>query len=112
MEEPAEKADWLAFGLQFIFGLLVGCVVGIASIRRRRHGIWLQDELILPYLAGAALIGAGLGALLGDRLWMGSFYRVLPPDAPAHSKTSQVVAIATIVLGAALAGHTLFRHFY
>jgi len=111
MEEPSENADWLAFGLQFIFGVAVGCFLGLVVIVRRHHGIWLHEELIFLFLAGTGLIGAGLGSLRGDRLWIGSSYRVIAPDAPTHSRTSRAVAVCAMVLGAALAGYSLFRHF-
>ena len=111
MQEFPGKADWLSFVLHFIFGLFVGCALGLLTICRRRHGIWLQEELVLPYLSGTSLIFAGLGAKLGDRLWLGNSYRVIPPDAPNHDRFSFCLSILSIVFGAALAAISLFRHF-
>ncbi len=111
MQESPDKADWLSFVMHFIFGLLVGGALGLFTICRRRHGIWLQEELILPYLSGTALIFGGLGAKLGDRLWMGDNYRVIPPNVPTHNKASFCLSILAMVLGGILAALSLFRHF-
>ncbi len=112
MQEFARKPDWLSFGLHFVFGLIVGCVLGFMTITRRRHGIWLHEDLILPYLCGASLIFAGLGAKLGDRLWLGMNYRVIPPDVPSHSAITYYLSIVTVFSGIGLAGFALFQHFY
>jgi hypothetical protein len=111
MREYSSKANWLSFVLHFIFGLFVGCLGGLVLISRRRHGIWLNHELILPYLIGAALVGAGLGARLGDRLWIGLNYLVIPPDAPIHSKWSYYLSLFVTSLGAIIVALSLFRHF-
>ena len=112
MHESESKADWLSFVLHFIFGLIVGCIIGLVTILRRREGIWLQEELILPYLAGTSLIGGGLGAKFGDRLWMGSSYRVIPPDAPHHNRLSLYFSNLSVLLGFGLAATSLFKHFF
>lgn len=112
MRPAPGKADWLTFVLHFLFGLIVGCVIGLCFIARRRHGIWLDEELILPYLCGTSLIGAGLGAKLGDRLWIGDNYRIIPPDAPSHSKLSRFLFLLSIVSGTALTTSSLWRHFF
>lgn len=111
MEEYSKKANWLAFVLHSIFGLFVGCISGLVLISRKRQGIWLNDELIFPYLIGAALVGAGLGARLGDRLWIGHRYLVIPPDAPAHSKWSYYLSLFVTCVGAIIVGISLFLHF-
>ena len=112
MQESPAKADWLSFVLHFIFGLFVGCVLGFLTISRRRHGIWLQEELIIPYLSGTSLICAGLGAKLGDRLWIGDNYRVIPPSAPNHDRVSFYLSVLATVFGIGLAAFALFRHFF
>ena len=111
MQDAPEKADWISFVLHFVFGLFVGCLVGFITISRRRHGIWLQEELILPYLSGTSLFCAGLGAKLGDRLWIGDNYRVIPPDSAKHNRRSILASMISIVCGAGLAVVSLFLHF-
>jgi hypothetical protein len=111
MQDAPEKADWISFVLHFVFGLFVGCFVGFITISRRRHGIWLQEELILPYLSGSSLFCAGLGAKLGDRLWIGDNYRVIPPDSAKHNRRSILASMISIVCGAGLAVVSLFLHF-
>lgn len=112
MQKSPEKADWLSFVLHFIFGLFVGCFLGLLTITRRSHGIWLREELTLPYLAGTSLLCAGLGAKLGDRLWIGNNYRVIPPIAPQHDRISFCLSMLAIILGSALAAISVFRHFF
>lgn len=111
MQSTSDKADWLSFILHFVFGLVVGCILGFVTISRRRHGIWLQEELILPYLSGTSLIVAGFGARMGDRLWVGNNYRIIPPNGNRHSRFSLFVATISIVIGVCLSLVSLYRHF-
>jgi hypothetical protein len=112
MQDAPEKADWMSFVLHFVFGLFVGCFVGFITIGRRGHGIWLQEELILPYLSGTSLLCAGLGAKFGDRLWMANHYRVIPPDSAKHDSRSRSLSMVSTVLGAGLAVFSLVQHFW
>jgi hypothetical protein len=114
-QEPG-KANWLSFGMHFVFGMFVGCAIGLFTIARRRHGIWLHEELIVPYLFGTSLICAGLGAKLGDQFWIGDRYRVIPPDAPSHNNTSLYLSITAIMSGGvfvvvSLCFHVLITYF-
>jgi hypothetical protein len=111
MQEEPRKADWMSFVMHFVIGLFPGCLLGYATIHRHRRGIWLDDDLIFPYLLGTSLIIAGIAATYGDRLWIGHNYRVIPPDAVSHSKISLYVARITIIFGAALAFYALYKHF-
>ena len=111
MQDTPEKADWISFVLHFVFGLFVGCVVGLITISRRRNGIWLHEELILPYLAGTSLFCAGLGAKYGDRLWIGNNYRIIPPDSAKHNWSSIFFSIVSIICGGGLAVVSVFLHF-
>ena len=51
-----------------MFGVIVGCFAGFYVIHSDIE--FLQDNLAL-FFASCALLGAGLGSLLGDRLWLG-----------------------------------------
>lgn len=62
-------------------------------------------------MGGAALIGAGLASLLGDRLWIGSSYKFIPPDTPRHSSLSKALSFLSMGVGAALIALTLFANF-
>lgn len=71
----------------------------------------MQKELILPFLVGTSLFGAGLFAQLGDRLWSGYNYRVIPPDAPRHSKISKLLTWTFMITGLVLAALMIYWHF-
>jgi hypothetical protein len=94
-------ANWLAWIMQGIFGLFVGALGGFAVIARRRAGFWLDDKLILPFLIGAALIGAGLGSRYGDRLWLRDNYGMLPPEEPEQSNLSDILSWCSFGAGLA-----------
>ncbi len=104
-------ADWLAWSLQFILGLIVGVVVGAVLISRRHQGFWMASEFIPVYLLGTALIGAALASYYGDRLWLGSSYRIIPADGIRHSSNSRVVSITTGVMGGLLSLVAVLKHF-
>jgi hypothetical protein len=108
--EFSKQADWLSFALHFIFGLVVGFFVGLAAISRRGQSFCITEEFILPYLIGASLIGAGLGAKMGDRLWVGDHYRIIPPSGPSHSRVSYYSAISTLVFGIAMVVFCIVLH--
>lgn len=107
----SKQADWLSFAMHFIFGLVVGFFVGLYSVTRSASGLNLADASIIPFLFGASLVGAGLGAKLGDRLWLGNSYIIIPPDTPRHSRVSCYSAISTIVLGSAMVTFSIISHF-
>jgi hypothetical protein len=109
--EFSKQADWLSFALHLIFGLVVGFFVGLAAISRKGQSFWLTEEFILPYLIGTSLIGAGLGAKMGDRLWLGNNYRIIPPSGQSHSRVSCYCAITTLVLGSTIVVFCIVRHF-
>lgn len=99
------QADWLAWILHYLFGLVVGALAGwwVASPGRRgRYWHWIAFEHYPLFLSGCALIGACLGSLFGERLWTGLNYRVIPPDGIEHSHLSRGLSIASGVAGAVL----------
>jgi hypothetical protein len=102
-------ANWLAWFMHGTFGLFVGAVAGLILISRRQRGLWLDLDLVIPFLVGAALIGAGLGSRYGDRLWMGDNYRMLPPDEPEQSNLSDILSWCLVAAGAATCVATVFK---
>lgn len=101
----------MSFVLHFLFGLVVGAVLGFA-VNGRTGVLMLRDDLILPWIAGIALVGAGLGAKLGDRLWMASSESMVGSDAPSHSGLSKWLCHLSILSGIAFAATALFKQFY
>lgn len=98
-----QGADWLAWSLQFIAGLVVGAALALYLIRRGWYvGTNAASQHILMLVTGAALIGAGSASYLGDRLWFGSSYRVIPPDDIPHSVTTKALSILAGAIGGSL----------
>jgi hypothetical protein len=102
-------ANWLAWVLQAVFGFFVGGFVGFIALLRKRGGPWLDERLILPFLLGAALMGAGLGSRYGDRLWFGDNYLVVPPDEPEQSNFSDILSWCLFAAGLATCIVTLLK---
>ncbi len=99
------QADWLAWILHYLFGLVVGALAGwwLASPGLRgRYWHWLAFEHYPLFLSGTALIGACLGSLFGEHLWTGLNYRVIPPDGIEHSGLSLLLSIIGGVTGGGL----------
>jgi len=95
-------------------GLVIGAFIGLAIIARRRRlggGWWLASDQVSTFIAGAALIGAGLASFYGDQLWLGSSFRVIPPDGIRHSDISRMVSIVTGMSGVVLVLTAILRHF-
>jgi TRAP-type C4-dicarboxylate transport system permease small subunit len=104
-------ADWLAWALQFILGLIVGLILGAELISSRHHSFWMASEAVPAHLLGAALIVAALASYYGDRLWLGSSYRIIPTDGIRHSAKSRAVSISTGVVGGILVIGAILKHF-
>lgn len=106
----SNRADWIAWILHFILGLPVGAFIGYFLISRSEGGrystshkpSWLSNDLILPYLIGTALLGAGIASLYGDKLWLSHNYKVIPPDGVQHSSKSKLCSYGSIAIGVAL----------
>lgn len=91
-----KPADWLAWCLQFICGLLVG---GFVGFRLMSEGAMPTDGRGGAFFAGTALIGAALASRYGDRLWIGDSYRVIPPDEPRSNHASRMVSLLAGLIG-------------
>lgn len=82
-EPPHQRgADWLAWSLQLLLGLLVGASIGALAAERL-----LAREALPIFLAGSSLLGGGIHSYLGDRVW---FPRsIYDSEPPAQSKASR-----------------------
>ena len=102
-----EGADWLAWSMQFVAGLVAGSFVGVLFYPDGAHSIpFFSREAWPEFLLGVALLGAGLGSYYGDVLWIGDSYRVIPPDRMQHSVASRR---ASFFVGACGVIRILFR---
>lgn len=108
-----QGADWLAWSLQFVLGLVVGGMVGLGLISRGRRGSgwWLREDLLLWFVLGTALMGAALASWYGDRLWLSSSSGIIGPDGVRHSRASRWVSILMGAAGGMLAIISLLVHF-
>jgi hypothetical protein len=84
--------------MQAVFGAVVGVLVEYYFLGD--VGLFNTCGWLLP-TAGSALLGAGLGSLLGDRLWIGDNYHLLPPEEPQHSPLSRILSQWLIAGGVA-----------
>lgn len=111
MADPVKNsADWLAWTLQFLLGLVAGVIVGAGIILRSRVGFSMQAGILAAYLCGAALIGGALASYYGDRLWLGHSTRIIAPNSLRQSSTSRVASMATGAAGAALVVGAFLKH--
>lgn len=96
-------ADWFAWSLQFLAGLVVGGLAGVIFLadHSRRRG-FIDSPQAPVFLAGTALIGAALASFYGDELWLGDSYRAIPPNGIAHSEVSRIASVGAGVLGGLL----------
>jgi len=105
------QANWLAWTLHGILGCFVGFAAGFYLIGLRRGRGLLEDHLILPFLIGSSLIGAGLGSRFGDRLWIGDNYRIIAPEEPEQSPLSDWLSWGLVAVGVATCVVTLLKQF-
>ena len=107
------KADWLAWVLQFIFGGVVGLVLGFYAISCRSHyyatgsSYLLESRDVMPFLIGASLLGGALASYFGDRLWMED--RVIPNDPVPQSHNSFALSVTIGAVGVGLMGCAILR---
>jgi len=102
-----QKADWLAWILQFIFGGAIGLLVGYMLISKRRryyysgsNPYWLQSNDVWPFIIGAALLVGAIASHFGDRLWVA--YRIFPNNEVPNSNFSTFCSIVLGVIGVGL----------
>ncbi|MEK7949023.1 hypothetical protein [Luteolibacter soli] len=105
-----DSADWLAWTLQFILGLVVGAVVGVALILRLGIGYSMQFGVFATYLCGAGFVGGALASYHGDRLWLGHSSRIIAPNSVRNSSVSRAASVATGVTGVVLMAAALLIH--
>lgn len=107
-----QGADWLAWFLQLIAGSIAGLLFGLAILGSRKglDSVWLGTDLIPTFLAGSALVGAGLASWHGDRLWLGKTFRVIRPDGVTHSRTSKIASLTAAAAGGLLVARAILRH--
>jgi hypothetical protein len=105
------RANWIGWTMHGFLGLLVGAGIGLFIIHRRGGVFWIDNDLIAPFLIGAACIGAGLGSRYGDRLWIGDNYHMLPPDEPEQSHLSDWLSWCLVGAGIATCVVTVLKQF-
>ena len=109
---PEPAADWLGWSMQFVFGFVVGWLGGHLFTEEGRRSIPLITSDNAPaFCAGVGLITAAFASHYGDQMWLGSSYRVIPPDAPQQNRASLVASIIAGTVGGLLVAAALARTF-
>lgn len=106
-----ERSDWIAWSLQLVAGFVAGAFCSVFFIGGPRGIPLIAPGSILIFVMGAALVGAAFASHYGDRLWMGSLYRVIPPEEPQHSAATRRASFAVGYIGGALVLVALGRSF-
>ena len=108
-EGKNQKADWLAWSLQFFAGSIIGLFLGYAVAGRKRYYAvsLLAPDDIMPFALGAALLGGALASHYGDRLWMED--RVFPNDPVQQSQFSFSCSVTIGFVGVGLMGCAMLR---
>lgn len=115
MNRLGETIGW---ALHYLLGLVSGAALGAGLIYGRsghRSDIdtgLISKDVAFPFILGVALLGAGLGAFLGDRLWMSQHYRMVPPEGPPHTTLTRFVSLTNIIIGAGLILYALYRQIF
>ncbi|NQU12170.1 hypothetical protein HQ590_15355 [bacterium] len=94
--------------MYFAVGLVVGAMLGVALVYGKRGGPLIAEYLVPTFVAGAAVLGAGVASLCGDQLMP---YKVIPPVPFARSSISQLCSITAIVTGVVLMLLAVARNF-
>jgi hypothetical protein len=112
-----KHGDWISWILHFIVGMVVGTLGGLVLLMQGHRGssafrsLWIGDSLILPFILGTGLILGGVASHFGDQLWVGSNFRVIPPDQPSKSIYTVLLSALTVVCGLCSVGYALYMHF-
>lgn len=102
-----ERADWMAWILQFLAGLAVGAVFAFLFLAKDRSGQsynWSGARLGF-FIGGVSLLCAALASFFGDRLWFGlgdHCSGLFRPNEMRQSPTSRMVSVVAGLSGGAL----------
>jgi len=111
MADPEKTpADWLAWALQFLLGLVAGVIVAAIIVMRTRVGFSMQAGALVAFFCGGALVGGALASYHGDRLWLGHSTRIIAPNGLRQSSASRMASMATGAAGAALVVGAFLKH--
>jgi hypothetical protein len=88
-----QRADWLAWSLQFIAGVVAGFIVGFIAISRQGN-FWMRADHAWTLLLGAALFGAGLASHYGDELWGAPLTGLFRPRTSSRARQAALFPLA------------------
>jgi hypothetical protein len=100
-QPEAPKADWLAWSLHLIFGLVVGAGCGFYLALEWLPADFARAGQVVAFAAGVALVTGGAASHWGDALWMGR--SLFGPAEHPRDATSAAVSMVIGAIGAALA---------
>lgn len=98
--KPNPRADWFAWILHFIVGLLVGASLGWFMAMKMLDSDLLGLENLITCIGGVALVIGAASSHFGNRLWIrsGTFEMEEPPRSRASGLASLVIGITGAVL--------------
>jgi hypothetical protein len=102
MKPENQEADWLGWTLQFIFGFIIGAMIGVVLAIGRRRGLAMSGDVLGLFVVGTALVGGGLVSYYGDDLWFDHTLWTHPSDKIKHNNISRLASICSAILGAFL----------
>jgi hypothetical protein len=104
------KTDWVSWILHGFVGAIGGVLIGIFAIYRKRYGFIINSDLVPGFLLGAALIGAGVGSICGDQLWLRNCYTRYPQEVPAATLVSKTLSGVMIFAGIGMMVWSFIEH--
>jgi hypothetical protein len=104
-----QGANWFAWTLQFIAGLIVGGIVAIYFMMRNwRYSNDISSLQFWLIAGGGGLLAAGLSSHFGDRFWTESYNRVIPDWEFTQSRASILLSLGSGLLGCGMIGYSVF----
>jgi hypothetical protein len=105
---PKPRADWMAWSLQLLFGLVVGSCGGWLIWGHLLDLRFVTIDQWPGIISGVALFVGALASRRGDRMWFRS--SVFDSEPPAQSPASKAASFVIGSYGVLLFCLTLFSH--
>lgn len=105
---PKPRADWTAWSLQLVFGLIVGACIGYLIWGRMLHLDMIGREQWPGIVFSVALVVGAITSRRGDRAWFRA--SLFDPEPPPQNPASKAASVVIGSYGVLLFGLTLLNH--